>query len=206
MTTPAQATVRFVQLRRVGGPDEDACTTGPKTTGPLVDFRDDWSGPVRDAITSGDRDAAQQLFKALLAQHDELLDETGRLALLLLRRAGVDARLTVGQLREALTGWAAQRDIGGEQLRTAVARLTAWAVDALVLGRFLRLRKQPLADTLVRVLRGVTLLRLARSAAQEACLVRALLGGRDLVLPDPPASPQRPADPNPRSGERRVGK
>ncbi|SCE92415.1 hypothetical protein [Micromonospora saelicesensis] len=202
MTTPAQATVRFVQLRRVGGPDEDACTTGPKTTGPLVDFRDDWSGPVRDAITSGDRDAAQQLFKALLAQHDELLDETGRLALLLLRRAGVDARLTVGQLREALTGWAAQRDIGGEQVRSAVARLTAWAVDALVLGRFLRLRKQPLADTLVRVLRGVTLLRLARSAAQEACLVRALLGGRDLVLPDPPASPRRPADPNAERADR----
>jgi len=201
-TTPTtQASLRFVQLRRAGGAEGGSCTTGPKILGPIVDFRDDWSQPVRTAVTAGDVKAARRLYAERLRTRDERIDEAARLALAVLLRAAVDARLTVGQLRDAITAWATQREITAEQMRTAVAGLTGWAVDVLVLGLFLRLPKCPAGALLVRVLRGVTVLRLARSPAEETCLVRALLGGRDLVLPDPP-TPNKPADPDAERADR----
>ncbi|MGV9370392.1 hypothetical protein [Micromonospora tulbaghiae] len=196
MTTPVTTHVglRFVQLRREGDAAPDACTTGPKLIDAVVDFRDAWSDPVREVVTEGDDDRARRLLAKRLAARDDRLDELGRQTLWLLLRVAVDARLTVGGLRDGVAGWATEHDLDAGQLTTAAAELTGWVVDVLVLGRFLRIPRSPAAVVLVRVLRGMTLLRLARSDADAACLVRALLGGRDVLLPDPPAPPRTDPD------------
>ena len=202
MTTPVttQVGLRFVQLRRAGDADQGPCTAGPKLLHAVVDFRDAWTDRVREVVTAGDRDQARQLLAARLEARDDRLDELGRLTLVLLRRAAVDARLTVGQVRDGIAAWATQHDVGAGQLAAAVAELTGWVVDVLVLGRFLRLPRSPAAALLARVLRGITLLRLARSDADATCLVRVLLGGRDVLLPDPPAPAQ--ADPDTERADR----
>ncbi|MFG1677004.1 hypothetical protein [Micromonospora sp. NPDC049282] len=196
MTTPVttQVGLRFVQLRREGDAAPGACTTGPKLIDAVVDFRDAWSDPVREVVTDGDDDRARRLLAKRLAAKDDRLDELGRQTLWLLLRVAVDARLTVGELRDGIAGWATEHDLDAGQLASAAAELTGWVVDVLVLGRFLRIPRSPVAVVLVRVLRGMTLLRLARSDADAACLVRALLGGRDVLLPDPPAPPRTNAD------------
>ncbi len=189
MTTPltTQVGLRFVQLRRQGDTDPGACTAGPKLLDAVVDFRHAWSDPVREALTGGDRERVRQLLADRLAARDDRLDEFAGQTLILLRRTALDARLSVGQLRDGIAGWATEHDVSAAALAAAVAELTGWVVDVLVLGRFLRLPRSPAVGVLIRLLRGVALLRLARSDAEATCLVRALLGGRDLLLPDPPA-------------------
>ncbi|HET8658122.1 MAG TPA: hypothetical protein VFM55_03890 [Micromonosporaceae bacterium] len=202
---PTGATLRFVQLRRPSDRAEPAgCSTGPKTIGPVVDFRDAWSTPVKQAVTTRNVQRARTLYADRLQERDDRLEEIGRLALRLLRRAAVDADLTVGALRAALASWTADRDVPAGHLRGAVAELTGWAVDVLTLGRFLRRPKGSTPAALTRLLRGITLVRLAQSDAEDGCLVRALVGGRELTLPVPPAV-LRPPDPDAERAGRLAG-
>ncbi|MBQ0902574.1 hypothetical protein [Micromonospora sp. U21] len=189
MPATPEATLRFVQLRRVGDPadtEDGSCTTGPETVGPVLDFRDDWSPPVRNALANRDIEQAQALYAARRKERDDRLEDLGRLALALVRRAAVDSRLTVGKLRRVIGEWAAERQMSGEQLGGAVAALTRWSVDMTALGRFLGRPRGAASAVLVRLLRGITLIRLARSAAEDACLVRRLISARDLDLPPAP--------------------
>ncbi|GAA0986415.1 hypothetical protein GCM10009555_063820 [Acrocarpospora macrocephala] len=185
----SEASLRFVQLRRTSDPD-GSCSTGPKVVTEVVDFGDDWSPQVKEAVTAGDREQALALHTARAAERDDLLEDVGRLALALLLRAAIDSRLTVGKLRAVI----AERRMAPDPPRGAVADLTRWAVDMIVLGRFLG-RPRGAAAALTRLLRGIALLRLASSKAEDACLVRTLIGGRELELPPPP-KPVPPPDPD----------
>src|SRR5687768_13171230 len=114
---PTQATLRFVQLRRLSDRAESAeCSTAPDTVGPVVDFGDDWSNAVRQAVTTRNVERARTLYAERLKERDDRLDEVGRLALRLLRRAALDAALTVGALREAIAAWTADRDVPAERV------------------------------------------------------------------------------------------
>ncbi|MET8121631.1 hypothetical protein [Micromonospora sp. NPDC005189] len=193
-----EATLRFVQVRRAGDPggaEDGACTAGPAVIGPVFDFRDDWSPPVRNAVTNRDVEQAWALYAARRKEHDDAVEALGRLVVALVRRAAVDSRLTVGKLREVITEWAAERQVTSEQLGALVAALTRWAVDMTALGRFLGRPRGVVSSVVLRLLRGITLVRLAGSAAEDACLVRSLVGGRDLELPPAPKpAPQLDAD------------
>ncbi|SIM69458.1 hypothetical protein [Micromonospora cremea] len=189
MPATPEATLRFVQLCRAGDPadtEDGNCSTGPKIIGPVLDFRDDWSPPVRNALTNRDVEQAQALYAPRRKEQDDHLEDLGRLALALLRRAAVDSRLTVGKLRRVIGEWAAERQMIAEQLGGAVATLTRWSVDMTALGRFLGRPRGAASTVLVRLLRGITLIRLAQSDAEDACLVRRLINGRDLELPPAP--------------------
>ncbi|MFF4880200.1 hypothetical protein [Micromonospora sp. NPDC000668] len=198
MPATPEATLRFVQLRRAGDPagaEDGACSTGPKVIGPVLDFRDDWSPPVRNALASRDVEQAWALYDARRKEQDDAIEDLGRLALALLRRAAVDSSLTVGKLRQVITGWAAERQVTEEQLRGPTAALTRWTVDMTALGRFLGRPRGVASTVLLRLLRGITLIRLAGSDAEDVCLVRSLIGGRDLELPPAPKpAPQFDAD------------
>src|SRR5262245_10496632 len=171
MPLMTEATLRFVQLRRATDPAETgSCATGPKVVAAVVDFRDDWSPPVREAVTGRNRERAQALLAERAKERDDSLEEAGRLALAVLLRAAVDARLTVGQLRAAIAGWSAERRVTADQLRGSVTGLTHWTVDMITLGRFLRLPKSAVSAVLTRLLRGLALIRLAGSKAEDACL------------------------------------
>ncbi|MEH1166800.1 hypothetical protein V6V47_15590 [Micromonospora sp. CPCC 205539] len=198
MPATPEATLRFVQLRRAGDPadtEDGTCTTGPKIIKAVLDFRDDWSPPVRDALASRDVEQAQALYAARRKEQDDRLEDLGRLAMTLLRRAALDSYLTVGKLRRVLSEWMAERRVTPEQFGGAVAALTRWTVDMTALGRFLGRPRGAASTVLLRVLRGITLIRLALTNAEDACLVRRLIGGRDLELPPAPKpAPQLDAD------------
>ncbi|MEU5906628.1 hypothetical protein ABZ780_19930 [Micromonospora sp. NPDC047467] len=198
MPVTPEAVLRFVQVRRVGEPagaEDGACTAGPTVIGPVLDFRDDWSPPVRNAVTSRDVKQAWALYAARRREQDDAVEDLGRLVVALVRRAEIDSRLTVGKVRRVIAEWAAERQVTSEQFGGSVAVLTRWAVDMTALGRFLGRPRGVVSGVLLRLLRGVTLVRLADSAAEDACLVRSLVGGRDLELPSAPKpAPQVDAD------------
>ncbi|GAB3935421.1 hypothetical protein GCM10027614_10120 [Micromonospora vulcania] len=150
---------------------------------------------MKDALSSRDVEQAQALYVERRKEQDDRLEDLGRLALALLRRAAVDAHLTVGKLRQVINAWAAERQVAPEQLRGALVTLSRWTVDMIALGRFLGRPRGVTSTVLVRLLRGATLIRLALSTAEDACLVRRLIGDRELALPPAPKpAPQLDAD------------
>ncbi|MCG5442008.1 hypothetical protein NIE79_005064 [Micromonospora sp. NIE79] len=187
-----------MQLCRAGDPadaEDGTCTLGPTIITAVLDFRGDCSPPVRDALTSRDVEQAQALYAARRKEQDDRLEDLGRLALDLLRRAAVDSHLTVGKLRLIIGVWTTERRVNPEQLPAAMAALTRWTVDMAALGRFLGRPRGTASTVLPRLLRGITLIRLALTNAEDTCLVRTLIGGRELELPPAPKpAPQLDTD------------
>jgi len=186
MPSETKSLVRFVQLRRYmpgqGGGDEE-CSFGDPALGQCFDFRDDWSAPVAEAAAAGNR----QQGRALLLQRWDELTAAGRavarLALRMLRLAGADEELTVGRLRERRVAWIEQSPLDVPAAQQALRGLTTWAVDVVTLVRWLQPKAPIVESDPARVLRGIVLLRLAASDAEDSCRVRDLIRGHSVMLP-----------------------
>lgn len=186
MTTAPRPLLRFVQLRRLG--DEPAQTPAPCMTGPVLidaccNFADEWSKEVEKALTTGDRGHALALYRARRDGPSAEGAAAARLALALLRLATLNQRLTVGALRERLRTLAQRAPLSPTAVEQALAEATIWAVDLLMLRHWLGRAPRPTSSRPGQVLRGIVLVRLARSRAEDSCRVRGLVAGQTLHLP-----------------------
>ena len=195
--TSAKSLLRFVQVRRLGddeGEAPGACTTGPREVARALDFRDDGSKEVRAALEDGDPTRllalAAELRRALSAPGRERVAE-GRA---LLRLATLNARLSLGALREHLRTLRRGSELTAAERERALTEAATWAVDALLLAAALKRGRGRGMDGAQRALRGLALLRLAASKAEDVCRLRALLAGQALRLPELP-QPKPKADP-----------
>ncbi len=197
MPSETRSLIRFVQVRRYvpgGDRDEPDCSFGDPALGSCFDLRDDWSPEVAEAVQARNQDR----ILVLLNERRDVLNDSDRLvaglAHQLLRLATVNAELTVGRLRQRRAQWL---EMSGLDARTAVQsleRLTRWTVDVATLLRCLRPKAPVMNSPLVRILRGIVLIRLANSNAEDSCRVHDLIHGRSLLLPPLPAG-RRSVDP-----------
>ncbi len=197
MANEPRSLLRFVQLRRLSDATAEVCTTGPLVIEPCFDFHDDWSGPVQEAVLAGNRKRGRELYRE---RQDALSDpgvQAAKLALSLLRRAMVNQRLKVGNLRERVNAWLQVSQLTDKSARHAITNATTWAVDMLTLRRWLRLGSDYGTSESDRIIRGLVLVRLAKSKAEDVCQVRSLIDGHvlHLPIPEPAADPlQEKAD------------
>ena len=196
MSNSSEPLLRFVQLRRAGDPSDTtpgACTKGPALVGQCFDFRDDWSKEVAEAVTAKNRQQGGVLYKQRLNGPGDLGMMAARLALDLLKQATIDERLTVSKLRERMRAWSEHTGLPADKARQAIELATTWAVDILTLRRWLLPTSSFGTSEAGRVLRGMVLVRLAQSKAEDACRVQRLTFGQELQLP-PLSKPERTPD------------
>jgi hypothetical protein len=192
MPSPPKSLMRFVQVRRLT-PSEEAPPASCRAPAAAFGFSEALPGATYEVIVRGDRRAGAIHHRKLRDSLDERGLAAGRLALSLSRASMTNEQLTVADMRTRIDAWAEENRVKGTVATSKeVEALTAWATALVTLRRWLR----PDADIAriepVKALRGVALLRMAAAQLAGTCVVRKLLAGQRLVLPDVPTSDSRP--------------